>query len=105
MGASRLFNLGEANAEQNTTEDDFNNWKQTLWRTLAEYYRSQQTEEEKSNETGQEGPAKATGAAVMPLIAKELGEGEAFVQKEGVPLDLIGKQFGISKDVPIKSMR
>ena len=38
LGGERLYRLGEANAEGNHTEDDFNEWKKGLWRAVFKYY-------------------------------------------------------------------
>jgi len=40
LGAENVFKYGEGNSDGNKTEDEFNVWKQDLWRELAEYYRS-----------------------------------------------------------------
>lgn len=31
LGAERIYKYGEANAEGNKTEDDFNEWKANIW--------------------------------------------------------------------------
>jgi len=40
LGSERACKIGEANAEGNKTEDDFNEWKAQLWTELAKYYKS-----------------------------------------------------------------
>ena len=42
LGAERIYKVGEGNAEGNHTEDDFNEWKKTLWRDLFLYYKSKE---------------------------------------------------------------
>ena len=41
MGAERVHKYGEGNAEKNRTEDDFIEWKMSLWKDLAKYYSQQ----------------------------------------------------------------
>lgn len=48
MGAERVFKYGEGNAEKNSTEDDFNEWKANMWKELFEHYASSETIEEKT---------------------------------------------------------
>jgi len=50
MGAQRIYKYGEGNAESNSTEDDFNEWKKDFWGTITEHYKSLQTEEEKEHD-------------------------------------------------------
>lgn len=38
LGGERIYKYGEGNAEGNRTEDDFNDWKQNLWKEIFEYY-------------------------------------------------------------------
>lgn len=40
LGAERVFKYGEGNEEYNKTEDDFNEWKTTIWPELIQYYAS-----------------------------------------------------------------
>ena len=40
LGGQRLYPLGAANAETNTTEDDFARWKKDLWQELVEHYKT-----------------------------------------------------------------
>jgi hypothetical protein len=38
LGAEKVYRSGVGNAEHNTTEDDFNEWKANLWVDIfAEY--------------------------------------------------------------------
>ena len=45
LGGKLLYKLGAANAETYTTEDDFFEWKKSLWTFLFQHYASQQTPE------------------------------------------------------------
>lgn len=45
LGAKRHYEIGAANAETYTTEDDFIKWKQPLWSILFEHYRATETPE------------------------------------------------------------
>jgi sulfite reductase alpha subunit-like flavoprotein len=45
MGASRLYELGAANAETYQTEDDFIKWKTNLWSFLFDHFGKQETTE------------------------------------------------------------
>ena len=45
FGGERVFKYGEANAEGNKTEDDFNEWKAEIWKELFEYYDAKQSPE------------------------------------------------------------
>lgn len=38
LGAKRFHEVGAANAETYTTEDDFQKWKQPLWQILFKHY-------------------------------------------------------------------
>lgn len=40
LGAKRIYKYGEGNAEKNKTEDDFIEWKEGLWASLAKHYSS-----------------------------------------------------------------
>lgn len=48
MGATRLYELGAANAETYTTEDDFIKWKDNLWSNLFEHFGKLETTEMKA---------------------------------------------------------
>jgi NADPH-ferrihemoprotein reductase len=39
LGGERVYKYGEANAEGNKTEDNFNEWKADMWSELAEFYK------------------------------------------------------------------
>ena len=47
LGGEKLYKYGEANAEGNKTEDDFNEWKFNLWKEVFDYYHINETLEEK----------------------------------------------------------
>jgi sulfite reductase alpha subunit-like flavoprotein len=47
LGAERILEMGVANAEHHTTEDDFENWRNKFWPTITEHFASNQTELEK----------------------------------------------------------
>jgi NADPH-ferrihemoprotein reductase len=38
LGGERVYKYGEGNAEGNHTEDNFNEWKSSLWQELIQYY-------------------------------------------------------------------
>lgn len=38
LGARRIHEVGAANAEHYTTEDDFIKWKQPLWTILTDHF-------------------------------------------------------------------
>lgn len=40
LGGERIFKYGEGNAENNKTEDDFNEWKCLIWKEIVEYYQN-----------------------------------------------------------------
>jgi sulfite reductase alpha subunit-like flavoprotein len=40
LGAKRFYEVGAANAETYTTDDDFQKWKQPLWQILFTHYSS-----------------------------------------------------------------
>lgn len=44
LGATRIFELGAANAEHHTTEDDFDNWRARFWPALIDFFEKTQTE-------------------------------------------------------------
>lgn len=39
LGAKRLYPLGKGNAAEDTTDQDFNKWKENLWATLNEEFK------------------------------------------------------------------
>lgn len=43
LGAKRLYPLGKGNAAEDTTDQDFNKWKENLWATLNEEFKVYQT--------------------------------------------------------------
>lgn len=45
LGATRLYELGAANQETYSTEDDFVKWKEPLWEFLFNHFASSQTDE------------------------------------------------------------
>jgi sulfite reductase alpha subunit-like flavoprotein len=45
LGATRLHDLGAANQETYSTEDDFQKWKAPLWDTLFTHFRKSETQE------------------------------------------------------------
>jgi NADPH-ferrihemoprotein reductase len=38
LGGERVFKYGEGDANNNKTEDDFNEWKANIWCDLFKYY-------------------------------------------------------------------
>lgn len=42
LGGERLVETGMADADKNTTEQDFDTWKTNLWSNLIEYYKAKQ---------------------------------------------------------------
>ena len=38
LGAKRIYELGAANQETYSTEDDFTKWKENLWQVLFEHF-------------------------------------------------------------------
>lgn len=42
LGGERLVETGMADADKNTTEQDFDSWKTNLWSNLIEYYKAKQ---------------------------------------------------------------
>lgn len=45
LGAEEVFKLGEGNAETFSTEDDFDEWKMTLWQDIFKIYSDKETPE------------------------------------------------------------
>ena len=48
LGGERIYQIGAANAEHYTTEDDFQKWKQPLWQILTEHFGKDQTDAQKA---------------------------------------------------------
>jgi NADPH-ferrihemoprotein reductase len=48
LGAERVYPVGRGNAEHNSTEDDFNEWKANLWVDILAKYASSETVLERS---------------------------------------------------------
>ena len=46
LGAQRVYDMGEGNAETFSTETDFEKWKKDLWSSLIKAYASLDTPEE-----------------------------------------------------------
>lgn len=53
LGAEKLVETGLADADKNTTEQDFESWKSNLWQSLIDYYKAKQ-------------PAGASGTTAKP---------------------------------------
>jgi len=47
LGGKRIYRYGEGNAEKNSTEDDFIDWKQDLWKVVTKFYAESETESDK----------------------------------------------------------
>jgi len=45
LGAEEVFKMGEGNAETFSTEDDFDEWKMTLWSDIFKVYADLETPE------------------------------------------------------------
>lgn len=46
LGAARVFKMGEGNSETFSTEDDFDEWKMTLWQDIFKVYAEMETPEQ-----------------------------------------------------------
>ena len=42
LGGERIYKYGEGNAEGNKTEDEFNEWKNLLWKEIIDFYTKQE---------------------------------------------------------------
>ena len=109
LGAERLHDLGDGNAETFSTEDDFNRWKEALWPKLFEHYAKLDNPEQKAKAlTRQRSSVLHSGVAgkadALPWLIDDsdliLEDNESDVQYDMNMRNYIG-----TKDVPIKEIR
>ena len=108
LGAERLYKLGDGNAETFSTEDDFNKWKEDLWKTIFDYYAKFESQEDKSKalirrkssvlHSGVEGDRDA-----LPWLIDD--SGLVLENADEPQYDMNMRNYTTSVDVPIKEIR
>ena len=109
LGAERLHDLGDGNAETFSTEDDFAKWKENLWPKIFEHYAQFDTTEQKEKalvrrqssilHQGVEGKADA-----LPWIIDD--SGIALADNDIEPqYDMNMRNYTSSIEIPVKDVR
>jgi len=97
LGGTRVHELGAANAETFSTEEDFFKWKCAFWPAVIAHYSLTCTEVRAKTET------KAVDPCVMPYLV--VPATEDLERAKDVALPLMMKQYVAAKDVEIASCR
>lgn len=103
LGATRYYELGAANQETYTTEDDFMKWKSDLWTVLFKHFSAQQTEEQ----VAQADAAKKTKSTAVidpnQMPFKVVIDGE-LAKESTFEYALNMRNYSKSADVTVKSV-
>jgi NADPH-ferrihemoprotein reductase len=103
LGGSRVYPLGAANAEHNTTEEDFFGWKTDLWTKLNEVFKSAAG----SAPTEEKPKVKRVAAdpLVLPYKVVAHDSANAFTSSEGLTFDMNARNYQRSFDCKVVGLR
>ena len=109
LGGKRLHDMGVANAETFTTEDDFNKWKENLWQNIFAHFSASETPEEKKKATLTRqasilGKTKSD-PSVLPWIVDTSGLQLASADDAAPEYDMNMRHYQSCKPLRVKSIR
>lgn len=110
LGAKRLYEMGVANAETFTTEDDFVKWKENLWQNIFAHFKASETPEEQKKATQNRqatlvGKKTKADSNVLPWIVDTSGQPLVNADDAAPEFDMNMRHFQSSKPLRVKSIR